>query len=101
MLYMCVHHDLGKFLMEWSMVLVRVLLESMVFNMFLQVNHCYRWFLAFYPLVLMVSPMGPQGTAQNDKSLKCFISAPPLQTPWRRPSKPHCAVPRNPVMFFD
>ena len=25
--------------------------------------------------------MGPRGTAQNDKSLKCFISAPPLQTP--------------------
>ena len=55
--------------------------------------------------------MGPRGTAPNDKSLKSFISgaappnpmAPPLETPWRRPSKPlrrpskpHGAVPRNP-----
>ena len=54
---------------------------------------------------------GPRGTAQNDKSLKSFISgaaprnplALPLETPWRcpskplrRPSKPHGAVPRNP-----
>merc|ERR1712122_340646 len=54
---------------------------------------------------------GPRGTAPNDKSLKSFISgaaprnpmAPPLETPWRhpskplrRPSKPHGAVPRNP-----
>ena len=54
---------------------------------------------------------GPRGTARNDKSLKSFISgaaprnpmAPPLETPWRRPSKPlrrpskpHGAVPRNP-----
>ena len=46
---------------------------------------------------------GPQGTAQNDKSLKSFISgaaprnplalpletpAPPLETPWRCASKP-------------
>merc|ERR1712122_230057 len=39
---------------------------------------------------------GPRGTAPNDKSLKSFISgaaprnpmAPPLETPWRRPSKP-------------
>ena len=55
--------------------------------------------------------MGPRGTAPNDKSLKSFISgaaprnplALPLETPWRRPSKPlrrpskpHGAVPRNP-----
>ena len=47
--------------------------------------------------------MGPRGTAPNDKSLKSFISgaaprnplalpletpAPPLETPWRRASKP-------------
>ena len=31
---------------------------------------------------------GPRGTARNDKSLKCFISAPPLQTPLRCASKP-------------
>merc|ERR1711952_558896 len=39
---------------------------------------------------------GPRGTAPNDKSLKSFISgaaprnhmAPPLETPWRRASKP-------------
>merc|ERR1712218_629398 len=49
--------------------------------------------------------MGPRGTAPNDKSLKSFISsaaprnpmAPPLETPWRRPSKPHGAAPRNPM----
>ena len=40
---------------------------------------------------------GPRGTAQNDKSLKCFISAPPLETPWRCASKPHGTVPRNPI----
>ena len=40
--------------------------------------------------------MGPRGTAQNDRSLKCFISAPPLETPWRCASKPHRAVPQNP-----
>ena len=39
---------------------------------------------------------GFREAAQNDKSLKCFISAPPLETPWccapkpqvRRASKP-------------
>ena len=86
MLYMCVDHDDGKFLMEWSMVLVRVLLESMVFNMFLQVNHCYRWFLAFYPLVLMVSPMGQRKMINHWSVLSV-----------RRPSKPHGAAPPNPI----
>ena len=39
---------------------------------------------------------GPRGTARNDKSLKCFISVLPPETPWCCASKPHRAVPRNP-----
>ena len=72
---------------------------------------CYRLNLIFWIVMGCGIQMGPRGTAPNDKSLKSFISgaapqnpmAPPLEIPWRRPSKPlrrpskpHGAVPRNP-----
>ena len=64
-----------------------------------KIFYCLNLILIYHFALSLKVPsdyQGPRGTAQNDKSLKCFISAPPLQTPWRRPSKPHRAVPRNP-----
>ena len=95
----------------WSSHPTCVLLCSTIYCIFgLKFGH-FRPKVGHFPSIVPSDYQGPRGTAQNDKSLKSFISgaaprnplALPLETPWRcpskplrRPSKPHGAVPRNP-----